>query len=200
MKYRYILFVIVALSALLCSCGQNSSESAPSPTIDASEPSIEEETEPEVTFDTEAFKEKVRNAVIMIDTDSVALYNAINRDITYLEISKNVGGSGPDPEKLASDSFEWLAKNGGGDKETLDKDYETLKDSYSEILFTDTDDKEIQKIIENYDTLYLSYSGIYQLACSPSTDASPLSSQYNSYYNDMKNPQSALHAILDIED
>ena len=198
-KKHYLVLLAVILMA---GCG---SQSTPTVSTEAetqvSEAPIIEETESkEPEFDKDAYKSLVKDAVTMIDEDCVALSNLISYEYDKLDANAKVGLTSQTSEDLAASAISWLEENSDYKVDDLNDHFQELTLSYGDLAFIQTDDPELKKIAESYDSLYLSYAVVHDLATNPPTDMDDLYIRYNAQYEDIKDSDIVLHPLLGIED
>ena len=198
-KKHYLVLLAVILMA---GCG---SQSTPTVSTEAetqvSEAPIIEETESkEPEFDKDAYKSLVKDAVTMIDEDCVALSNLISYEYDKLDANAKVGLTSQTSEDLAASAISWLEENSDYKVDDLNDHFQELTLSYGDLAFIQTDDPELKKIAESYDSLYLSYAVVHDLATNPPTDMDDLYIRYNAQYEDIKESDIVLHPLLGIED
>lgn len=119
------------------------------------------EAEP-AAFDLEAYKAAVNESRALINEAVNDLGNISNYQINYGKIT------GTMDESAAESAFKWFEEQGGGTRETVDADYDTIREQYKAIAVIDVEGNEAAEIRDAYVAMYENYINVYKMVTSPS--------------------------------
>lgn len=189
MKTRISIFMLaVMLALLLAACGTPSSAQTSKPV----EPTPTEAP----VFDLEEYKTLVSECRVAINDAAIFLANAGKYETNWLKAYASVGGDGG-IDDLAEKAFEWLAENSEATRETVDADYEDIRQQYKNIILMELDGQEAQEIDALFRSMYEAYSSMYSLVTKPSGTASSFASSLVDCINELTKADEDLSLFLD---
>lgn len=177
MRKIFAIILAVVLTVSLCSCSGNS----PSDETGA------KETVKADNFDFDGYKEKASEFRRSVYEASIILGNLGVYENDYW---KALGGLSDD---MVDNAFDWLAKNSGESKETVEANNESIHAAYKKLVLIDVgDDGEAAEIDSGVRSLYDGYSELYSTVLNPSgsrgyfaTSVSDLMSEVQSANDDL---------------
>lgn len=184
MKKLYCaLIAFVVCSLLFSGCGNTVNQKdfvSDDPTLNS-----------EPMFDLDEYKLLVSVCRTAINDASIYVANTGTYEYNYWKALGKLSDS------MTDSAFEWLSENSDATRETVDADYELIRQQYKDIILTEIEGKEAEEIDAAFRSMYDAYSSMYSLVTSPSGSLSDFASSLNEYINAITSSDESLSLFLD---
>lgn len=188
MKKRLMLAVFSLLCVpLFASCATSDSTQS----ADLSEPS----QTPDPVFDLNEYKGLVSECRASINEATLYVCNTGNYELNYWKTAKSFSGNKPD--NLVDAAFEWLAENSEETRDTVEADYNSIRQQYKSIILIEIEGKEAEEIDAAFRDMYDAYCSVYNLVVSPSGSLSEFGNNLVDYATAIMDADEGLSLFLD---
>lgn len=150
-----ILFCLLLLAG--CSNSDNIQSAAPNVPSQSVAPA----------FDLDEYKTLVSECRAAINEASIYVSNTGKYEFNYWKAYDSVGGDTPD-DSMVDSAFEWLSEKSDATRETVDADYDDIRQQYKNIILIEINGREAEEIDTVFRSMYEAYSSMYNLVTSPS--------------------------------
>lgn len=197
--FAFVLAMCVGLS-LLTACSGEPAKSSEAESSTAQETTATPEPTPEPTatpipFDLTTYKDSLSKCIDEISTNALMYYNMCKFELNYWETLNSVKGTFSS-EDAAQYAMEWLEKESEESADSLSVRHNTITELYKEIVFTEADGAEAEKLLEVFEEMYDNYVLIHDAAMSPSGDIDSFTSRFNDSVADFNTSKDKLETLL----
>lgn len=182
MKRIVCIFLAILAVVALSGCGRSNQTNPPTTTVTP-------KTDP--AFDLAAFKSVVAQSLSDIVDTSNYLANLGNYEYTFWKIHGSLS------DNMTKFAYEWLDENSDATKESIESDYQSIRQQYKDITLTEYSGKEAETIYSAYESLYQAYVSLYHLVNSPSGSITDFNTNLNNYIKAITENRSELLLFLD---
>lgn len=149
-------------------------------------------------FDLNGYKDLISECNASIYDASILLSNMGQWEYNYWKNMVSMNGV-LNYDLMAQKAEDWLNEKAEVSAGTVKENYDAICESYRQIIKTEIEGKEAEKILETFDELFVTYSNLYLLVTSPSGSINIFADSFNDYTNSIKNNNSLLDTLTEKE-
>lgn len=201
-KFLVMLLVESLVLSCLSGCNGDTTESSnrvsstPQEAVSAVESTpTPEPTATPIPFNLDEYKATLSECIDNISTNALMYYNMCKYEVNYWETLNGINGTFS-ADNAFQHAMEWLEGETDESADSLSERHDNILELYKEIVFTEIDGTEAEKLLEVFEETYDSYIIIHDSVMSPSGDIDSFTSKFNDAVSNFNVNKSKLETLL----